>query len=104
MGDREARTQDALVCGHTSVSEDAASRRPARPDGTSVIVNRALGALTKKRVVALWIAGALALVAVVYRSWVDAQFRTFVVLATTLHTPGLTWTAKALTADPRIDD
>src|SRR6266581_3636091 len=42
MGDREARTQDALVCGHTGAAEDAASRRPARPDGTSVIVNRAL--------------------------------------------------------------
>src|SRR5439155_22201786 len=42
MGDREARTQAALVCGHTGVAEDAASRRPARPDGTSVIVNRAL--------------------------------------------------------------
>jgi len=35
---------------------------------------------------------------------VGAQFRTFVVLATTLHTPGLTWAAKALTADPRVDD
>src|SRR5207244_3028286 len=42
MGDREARTQDALVCRHTGAAEDAASRRPARPDGTSVIVNRAL--------------------------------------------------------------
>src|SRR5438874_6398207 len=42
MGDREARTQAALVCGHTGAAEDAASRRPARPDGTSVIVNRAL--------------------------------------------------------------
>ena len=44
MGDREARTQDALVCGHTGAAEDAASRRPARPDGTSVIVNRVLNA------------------------------------------------------------
>src|SRR5207302_10783294 len=44
MGDREARTQDALLCGHTGAAEDAASRRPARPDGTSVIMNRALGA------------------------------------------------------------
>src|SRR2546422_5281724 len=42
MGDREARTQDALVCRHTGAAEDAAARRPARPDGTSVIVNRAL--------------------------------------------------------------
>src|SRR5437762_9737006 len=42
MGDREARTQAALVCGHTGAAEDAASRRPARPDDTSVIVNRAL--------------------------------------------------------------
>src|SRR5439155_12439128 len=42
MGDREARTQAALVCRHTGAAEDAASRRPARPDGTSVIVNRAL--------------------------------------------------------------
>src|SRR5438552_9527082 len=42
MGDREARTQAAVVSGHTGAAEDAASRRPARPDGTSVIVNRAL--------------------------------------------------------------
>ena len=34
-----------LVCGHTGAAEDAASRRPARPDGTSVIVNRALKAV-----------------------------------------------------------
>src|SRR5205823_5891546 len=42
MGDREARTQDARVCGHTGAAEDAASRRPAWPGGTSVIVNRVL--------------------------------------------------------------
>src|SRR5207244_12549460 len=42
LGDGEARTQAVLVCGHTGVAEDAASRRPARPDGTSVIVNRVL--------------------------------------------------------------
>src|SRR5439155_14968561 len=45
LGDREARTQAVLVCGHTGAAEDAASRRPARPDGTSVIVNRALKAV-----------------------------------------------------------
>ena len=53
---------------------------------------------------ALWVVGALVLLAVVYRSWVGGQVRTFVVLSTTLHTPVLTWTAKALTADPRVDD
>ena len=34
-GRREARTQGALVPGGTGATEDAASRRPARPDGTA---------------------------------------------------------------------
>jgi len=44
MGDREARTQVACVCRHTDATEDAASRRPAQPDDTSVTVIRALNA------------------------------------------------------------
>lgn len=48
---------------------------------------------------------ALALLAVVailvFRSWVNAQGRAFLVLSTTIETPVLTWTAKALTAEPQ---
>ncbi len=61
-------------------------------------------ALTRTRVVALVLAGALVVAAVVYRASIEAQARTAIVLSTTLRTPVLTWTAKALTAEPRVDD
>jgi pimeloyl-ACP methyl ester carboxylesterase len=40
----------------------------------------------------------------VYRSWIDAQTRAFVVLATTIDTPVLNWIAKAATEAPRADE
>ena len=42
MGECEARTQGAPICRHMGATEDAASRRPARPGDTSVILKRAL--------------------------------------------------------------
>jgi ribosomal protein L11 methyltransferase len=41
-GRREARTQGALICGHMGATEDAASRRPARPGDTRFILRRVL--------------------------------------------------------------
>jgi dienelactone hydrolase len=38
---------------------------------------------------------------IVYRSWIDAQTAAFVVLATTIDTPALTWIAGASTEAPR---
>src|SRR4029079_7794439 len=40
VGRREARTQGASIWAYIGATEDAASRRPARPGGTSVIVRR----------------------------------------------------------------
>jgi pimeloyl-ACP methyl ester carboxylesterase len=40
--------------------------------------------------------------AVLWRPWVGAQARAFVVLSTTLQTPVLGWTARALTRDPHV--
>src|SRR6266508_1331141 len=36
-----ARTQGAFICVHMGATEDAASRRPARPSGSTLIVSRA---------------------------------------------------------------
>ena len=41
---------------------------------------------------------------VVYRSWIEAQVRTFGVLAVTGKVPVLAWTTRELTAAPRIED
>ena len=53
------------------------------------------------RVVLALLAVALAIVAVVERSWVGAQARAVVVLSTTLPTPVLTWAVEGLTGEPR---
>ena len=46
----------------------------------------------------------LALLAVVERSWVGAQLRAVVVVATTEQTPVLAWTVRLLTHEPRIEE
>ena len=46
MGECEARTQGARVAEATGATEDAASRRPARPDGTDFILVRPLRPVT----------------------------------------------------------
>jgi alpha-beta hydrolase superfamily lysophospholipase len=43
-------------------------------------------------------------VGVVYRSWIDAQARAAIVLSTTLETPVLTWAARQLTGEPRVEE
>jgi pimeloyl-ACP methyl ester carboxylesterase len=53
------------------------------------------------RVVLALLAAAVAVVAVVERSWVGAQARAVVVLSTTLPTPVLTWAVEGLTGEPR---
>jgi dienelactone hydrolase len=42
--------------------------------------------------------------ALVYRSWIDAQTDAFVVLATTIDTPVLTWIAEAATDAPQTEE
>jgi pimeloyl-ACP methyl ester carboxylesterase len=42
--------------------------------------------------------------AIVYRSWIGAQYRAVVVLSTTLETPVLTWAATAITDEPRVEE
>lgn len=60
-------------------------------------------ALTARRglIVAL---AAVAILIVVYSSWVGGQLRALVVLSATIQTPVLTWTAKQLTDDPRVSE
>jgi pimeloyl-ACP methyl ester carboxylesterase len=54
--------------------------------------------------VAIVVLAALAIVAIVERSWVAAQWRAVVVLSTTEQTPVLAWTVRALTHEPRVDE
>lgn len=48
--------------------------------------------------------GALAIVAVIERSWTAAQLRTVVVLSTTQELPVLAWTVRVVTHEPRVDE
>jgi pimeloyl-ACP methyl ester carboxylesterase len=48
--------------------------------------------------------GALAIVAVIERSWTAAQLRTVVVLSTTEELPVLAWTVRVVTHEPRVDE
>jgi len=48
--------------------------------------------------------GALAIVAVLERSWTAAQLRAVVVLSTTEQTPVLAWTVRVLTHEPRVEE
>jgi pimeloyl-ACP methyl ester carboxylesterase len=48
--------------------------------------------------------GALAIVAIVERSWTAAQLRAVAVLSTTEQTPVLAWTVRALTHEPRVEE
>lgn len=57
-------------------------------------VRRALAAL----------AALVAVLVLLFRTWVDAQGRAFLVLSTTIETPGLTWTARALTREPHAEE
>lgn len=59
--------------------------------------------MSARRVVAA-VALLLAVLVVVFRAWVGAQARAFVVLSTTIHTPVLTWTAAVLTRDPHAEE
>ena len=56
--------------------------------------------MTRRRIVAASTLVALLLLIVVFRGWIGAQARAFVVLSTTIQTPLLTWTAKAVTREP----
>jgi pimeloyl-ACP methyl ester carboxylesterase len=48
--------------------------------------------------------GALAIVAIVERSWTAAQLRAVAVLSTTEKTPVLAWTVRAVTHEPRVEE
>lgn len=54
--------------------------------------------------VAIVVLAVLAIVAIVERSWVAAQWRAVVVLSTTEQAPVLGWTVRALTREPRLED
>jgi len=60
--------------------------------------------LTRRRLLGLALAGAVLVTAVVFRSSLDAQLRAALVLSDVLRTPVLSWTARALTSEPRVDD
>jgi pimeloyl-ACP methyl ester carboxylesterase len=49
-------------------------------------------------------AASVALLMIVFNTWVDAQGRAFLVLATTIETPVLSWTARALTREPLVEE
>jgi pimeloyl-ACP methyl ester carboxylesterase len=60
--------------------------------------------LRNAAVVVVVLLGALAIVAIIERSWTAAQLRAVVVLSTTEELPVLAWTVGVLTDEPRVDE
>jgi pimeloyl-ACP methyl ester carboxylesterase len=78
------------------------ARRRAGVQRPRVAVKRRKLRITAAVVVVLL--GALAIVAVIERSWTAAQLRAVVVLSRTEELPVLAWTAGVLTQEPRVDE
>jgi pimeloyl-ACP methyl ester carboxylesterase len=56
-------------------------------------------ALSARRIV-VGLLVALTILALVFNTWIGAQGRAFIVLSTTIETPGVTWIVRALTREP----
>src|SRR4029453_5524886 len=98
---RDLRGRLRPLCAHDRGLGRVAGRPAAVQRGRLALMRRNLRLAAAVLVVLL---GSLALVAIIERDWTSAQLRAIAILSITEDVPVLAWTARVVTAEPRVEE